>query len=190
MRQPTERGEPPGDEDHARSRADPERRDRPPEACGRDRGERHDRHGEPRLQRIEPPAVDQQDHEQEERRDEASGDEQERRVRADVRPLRPARARATACTPRSATSARRTAGAWTKKIDSQPQQLREDPADRGPERGTDDSGERPDARRACLRSCSLAQEVERCADDGRTCDTLKSATCDEHTERRREAAEE
>ena len=69
------------------------------------------------------------------------------------------------------------------------QQLGEDPADRRPERGTDDSGERPDARRACLRSFSLAQEVERCADDGRACDTLKRATCDEHTERRREAAE-
>jgi hypothetical protein len=70
------------------------------------------------------------------------------------------------------------------------QQLGEDPADGRPERGADYPGERPDASRACLRSCSLAQEVERRADDGGPCDTLKRATCDEHTERRREAAEE
>ena len=188
MRQPTERGQPPGDEQHARARSDPERCDRPPEPCGRDRGERHDRHGEPRLQRTEPPAVDQQDHEQEERRDEASGDEQERRVRADVRAsggLGYGHGVRAAQRDQREQDDRR-----LHEEDRLPtQQLGEDPADGGPERGADDPGERPDASRACLRSCSLAQEVERRADDGGPCDTLKRATCDEHTERRREAAE-
>jgi hypothetical protein len=69
------------------------------------------------------------------------------------------------------------------------QQLGEDSADGGSERGAHDSGDRPDAGRACLRSCGLAQEVERRADNGGPCDTLERATGDEHTERRREAAE-
>ena len=91
--------------------------------------------------------------------------------------------------PRSATSVEQDDRRLHEEDRLPTQQLGEDPTDGGPERGADDPGERPDASRACLRSCSLAQEVERRADDGRSCDTLKSATCDEHTERRREAAE-
>ena len=59
------------------------------------------------------------------------------------------------------------------------EQLRQDPADRGPERGAEDPGERPDPRRRSVRSRRGGEQPERGADDGRARDALNGACADE-----------
>ncbi len=87
VRQPRESRETARDQDRAGSRPGPGRPDPTCDPRRRDRRQRHDRHDEPRRERLEPPAVDQQDHEEEERGHEGARDEEERRVRCDLRPL-------------------------------------------------------------------------------------------------------
>ena len=132
VRQPGESREPARDQDRARGGPRPERADPTGEARGRDRSQRHDRHDEPRRQRLEPPAVDQQDHEQEERGHERARDEQERCVRGDLRPLRRARAPGAPARreARGGRPARPEPGAT--KIDSQPKSCVRIPPTAGP----------------------------------------------------------
>ena len=160
-----------------------------PVARGRDCGDRHDGDCEARLQWVEPPAVDQQDHEQKQRRHEPARDEQQRCVRGHVRSFdRLGNGRGSHAAQRDESDEN------DRRLDEEDrlpaEQLSQDAADGRPKRGADDSGKRPDPRSARIRSGGLAEEVERGTHHGRPRNALDRATRDEHTERGREAARE
>ena len=75
-----------GDQDRARGGAGPERSDPSRVAQSHDRRERLHRHDQSGRQRLDAPAVDEQDHEQEERCHERARNEEQGGVRCEVRP--------------------------------------------------------------------------------------------------------
>jgi len=185
VRKPRQRCEAAGDQDRPGSGARPERAQKPGDARGRDRRQRHDRHDEPGRERLEAPAVDEQDHEQEQRRHERARDEQERGVGRDLRSLSRFRHG-----PRRHTSEREQADERERRLQHEDrlpaEELRENSSERRPHRRADDPGERPDPSRRGVRARGLGEQIE-CGDDDRGArDTLDSAQRHEHAERRRE----
>ena len=189
MGKPAERRQASCDQDHTRCCAGPERIDRLAEAHGRDRGERHDSDCEARLHWVEPPAVDQQDHEQKQRCNQPARDEQQRDVRSYVRSFS---RRANGHRPRAAQRDQREEN--DRRLDEEDRlptkELSQDSADGRSDRCPNDPRERPDARGARVRSSGLAEQIERGAHNGRPRDALHSPARDEHSERGSEAARE
>ena len=161
--------------------------DRAREARGQERRDRHHRHDGAGLERLEPPAVDEQDHEQEERRDERAGDEHQRGVCPEVRPLQRSK-RGREAHPVERRQSQQQEGRLHDEDRLPPEQLGEEPADSRPARGAEDSGEGPDPRRRGVRSHRSGEQPQRGADDGGARDSLDGAGGDQHAERRSERA--
>jgi hypothetical protein len=179
--QPAERRQAARDQDHPRRRPRPLRRDRACEPGCRDRRQRHHGDDDTRGQRLEPPAVDQQDHEQEERGDEGARDEHQRDVGGHVRPLDgPEVGRRT----KAALAEQR--GEDQRGLDDEDrlpaEELREDSADCRSAGGSENPGDRPYARGPRLSSDRGGQEQERGAHDGGPGDALDGSPGDQHAE--------
>ena len=179
----------PGDAARAEQRAGRRARARAGDAAlERSRDERRDRHrgdGERGRDRRHAPALDEQQHEQEEHRGEARRQQPEREVGRDVRQARAPRddRRAAAEDDERRDQRERHLG----DEDRLPRdQLREQAADRGPERRARHAGRGPHAHGPALAARELGQQLERRAHGRRAADALHGARPDQERQRGRE----
>ena len=149
-------------------------------SCRDGRGRQH-RDDDPRHRRIDAPAVDEEQDEQEEGRREGAGDQEEREVGGYVGSTRRAADRVGVEPDQSDQGEE---GEW--RLDEEDrlpaESLGEDPARRRAERRPDDPRGGPRAHRARVRAVDRSQQVERRAHEERAADRLHAPRADEDAE--------
>ncbi len=187
-RQQREAGEPAGDEDRAGDRLRPRPGAQgPKEGSGRQRSERNRRDGHRRHGRRLAPAVDDEEHEQEQRRGESCGEEREGEVREHVRAVRgrvAARGLADRPVAEGECGGEREDGDWDLDDEDRPpgegrgQQTARD----GTQRGPGNAGDRPPPRARQLVARRGDEELKAADERKRAPDSLERPGRDKHGE--------